>query len=99
MIFAEWSPISAGPRRCAENGRKLPAKTEKKERTVGRRGYYLKKDVKAGDKIMLSDLEALKPWCEIGPDNTKKLRGAKYAVDLKAGEPLGESSIEIAGKG
>lgn len=77
------------------SGRKIPADTEKTERTVGRRGYYLKKDVAAGDKIKPSDLEALKPWCEIGPDKVKKIRGARYAIDLKAGAPLTRSAVKL----
>ena len=75
------------------DGRKKPAPVEKKERRVGRRGYYLLREVKQGEKVNLSDLAALKPWTEIGPAEVKKLRGAVYAVDLEADSPLNAKDI------
>jgi len=73
------------------DGRKKCSEAERKERTVGRRGYYLKRNVKQGEKVSLDDLIALKPWTEIGPFNS--LRGACYAKDLLAGSPLNSGDI------
>ena len=75
------------------DGRKKPAPVEKKERRVGRRGFYLLRDVKQGEKVNVSDLAALKPWTEIGPAEVKKLRGTVYATDIKAGSPLTSKDI------
>jgi len=75
------------------DGRKKPAPVESKERRVGRRGFYLLREVKQGEKVNLSDLAALKPWTEIGPSEAKKLRGTVYAKNLKAGSPLTSKDI------
>ncbi len=73
------------------DGRKKCSEAERKERTVGRRGYYLKRNVKQGEKVSLDDLVALKPWTEIGPFSA--LRGAHYAKDILAGSPLNSGDI------
>ena len=98
--------LSLGPsdfRRMVENirlaqamrgsGRKVPAEIEKKERQVGRRGFYLKRAVNKGEKVRLEDLAALKPWTEIGPFDVRRLRGAVYSRDLAEGSPLGRDDI------
>jgi sialic acid synthase SpsE len=75
------------------DGRKKPAEIEKEERRVGRRGYYLARKVKKGEKVSLEDLIALKPWTEIGPYEVHRLRGAVYARDLAEGSPLGRADV------
>ena len=81
------------------DGRKKSAPVEKQERRVGRRGYYLLRDVKKGEKVRTEDLVALKPWTEFGPFETKRLRGAVYSRDLAAGSPLSSKYIQLPKKG
>jgi sialic acid synthase SpsE len=101
--------LSLGPERFAEmvrgirlaeqmrgDGRKQPAAIEREERTVGRRGFYLARDVKAGERVRLDDLVALKPWTPAGPFETVRLRGKSYTRDISAGEPLGEKDFTQA---
>lgn len=76
-------------------GRKVPAEVEKRERQVGRRGYYLKRAVMKGEKVRIEDLAALKPWTEIGPFDCHRLRGAVYSRDLDEGSPLNRDSVEF----
>jgi N,N'-diacetyllegionaminate synthase len=76
------------------DGRKKSTPVEKKERRVGRRGYYVLRDVKKGEKVRTEDLVALKPWTEIGPFEVKKLRGAVYSRDLAAGSALNIKDIQ-----
>jgi len=76
------------------HGRKKCAPVEREERRIGRRGYYLKRDVKQGEKIRLDDLVALKPWTDAGPFELGSLRGCFYATDLKAGSPLRRKDIQ-----
>ncbi|MFH1069794.1 MAG: N-acetylneuraminate synthase family protein [Candidatus Glassbacteria bacterium] len=75
------------------DGRKKPADMEKEERRVGRRGYYLVREVKKGEKVRLEDLIALKPWTAVGPFEVHRLRGAVYARDLAGGSPLGRDDV------
>lgn len=70
------------------NGRKVPAAVEKEERTVGRRGFYLARDVRQGERVRLDDLVALKPWTTAGPSELGLLRGKIYSRNLAAGAPL-----------
>ena len=81
------------------DGRKKSASVEKEERRVGRRGYYLLRDVKKGEKLRTEDLVALKPWTELGPFEVKRLRGAVYSRDLAAGSPLNSKDIQGPKKG
>jgi len=76
------------------HGRKVPAAVERKERRIGRRGFYLRRSVSKGEKVLLEDLIALKPWTGIGPFQVKTLRGAVYARSLEVGSPLNEGDIE-----
>jgi sialic acid synthase SpsE len=76
------------------HGRKVPTAVERQERRVGRRGYYLKRNVAKGEKVRLEDLAALKPWTEVGPFQSKSLRGAVYARDMAEGSPLNSGDIE-----
>lgn len=78
------------------HGRKVPAGIERGEREVGRRGYYLLRDVSTGEKVNLSDLAALKPWTEIGPRQAHSLRRMVYSRDMKAGEALNKKDIRPA---
>ncbi|MEA2062090.1 MAG: N-acetylneuraminate synthase family protein [Gemmatimonadota bacterium] len=80
------------------HGRKVPALVEREERRVGRRGYYLLRNVKKGEKVSTCDLAALKPWTEIGPQQMNSLRGARYARDLVAGAGLNLQDILFPGK-
>lgn len=70
------------------HGRKKPARAELEERGRGRRGYYLRRDVKSGEKVSPEDLAALKPVARISPSEYRRLRGAVYARDLEKGSPL-----------
>jgi N,N'-diacetyllegionaminate synthase len=93
----EFSAMVEGIRRAEAmrgHGRKVPAAVERQERRIGRRGYYLRRDVGKGEKVRLDDLVALKPWTEIGPFQAKALRGALYARDIKAGSPLNKQDID-----
>ena len=81
------------------DGRKKSASVEKEERRVGRRGYYLLRDVKKGEKLRTEDLVALKPWTDLGPFEVKRLRGAVYSRDLSAGSPLNSKDIQLPKKG
>ncbi|MEA1996823.1 MAG: N-acetylneuraminate synthase family protein [Gemmatimonadota bacterium] len=81
------------------DGRKKPAPSERKEREVGRRGFYLKRDVSEGEKVLLHDLAALKPWTDAGPYHVSALRGARYARPLKAGSPLTFKDITLRSEG
>jgi N-acetylneuraminate synthase/N,N'-diacetyllegionaminate synthase len=71
------------------DGRKRPAAVEQAERTVGRRGFYLARDVKAGERVRLDHLVALKPWTPVGPFQLTLLRGKSYTRDISAGDALG----------
>ncbi|HUU29318.1 MAG TPA: N-acetylneuraminate synthase family protein [archaeon] len=93
--MVEWVRLASAMR---GDGRKKCAPVERQERKTGRRGFYLARDVKAGEKVRLSDLTALKPWTEIGPFDLKVLRGASYAKNLKAGSPLNSGDILPAEK-
>lgn len=75
------------------HGRKVPAEVERTERRVGRRGYYLLRDVRAGERVKPDDLAALKPWTEIGPQMAHGLRKLVYARDIKKGEGLNKADI------
>jgi len=76
------------------DGRKKSAVVEKQERRIGRRGYYILRDVKKGEKVSTEDLIALKPWTELGPFEVKRLRGAIYTRDLDSGSPLNPEDIQ-----
>ncbi len=78
------------------HGRKVPAEVERGERKVGRRGYYLLRAVRSGEKVDPKDLAALKPWTEIGPQQSHALRGLVYARDMAAGEGLNRADVQPA---
>jgi len=80
------------------HGRKKSAPVEKQERRAGRRGYYLLRKVKKGERVRTEDLIALKPWTEIGPFEIRKLRGAVYSRDLAEGSPLNYEDIQLPDK-
>ena len=75
------------------SGRKVPAKVEQAERCVGRRGYYLLRDVRSGERVDTADLKALKPWTEVGPQMARDLRKMVFTRDMKAGEALNSADI------
>ncbi len=98
--------LSLGPTQFAEmvrqlrlagqmrgDGRKKPAAVERRERTVGRRGFYLARDVTQGQRVRLDDLSALKPWTALGPFDIARLRGKVYARDIAGGEALTPEDI------
>ncbi|MCE5271959.1 N-acetylneuraminate synthase family protein [bacterium] len=76
------------------HGRKVPAQVERAERKVGRRGYYLLREVHAGEKVDPKDLAALKPWTEVGPQQWHSLRSLVYARDMAAGEGLNRADVK-----
>ncbi len=77
------------------DGRKKPAAVEQQERTVGRRGFYLAREVKQGQRVRLDDLSALKPWTELGPFDMAKLRSKVYTRDIAVGEALTPDDIAL----
>ena len=60
---------------------------------MGRRGFYLARKVKQGQRVSLDDLSALKPWTELGPFDMARLRGKVYARDIAVGEALAPDDI------
>lgn len=79
------------------DGRKVPAPVERKEREVGRRGFYTTREVQAGERVRLDELAALKPWTPINPMHARQLRQARYTRDLPAGAPLDREAVEFLG--
>lgn len=70
------------------SGEKTAQKIENEEIFWGRRGYYVKKEIKKGETITLDKLIALKPAKGISPLHYRWLVGKKASRSLKANHPL-----------
>jgi N,N'-diacetyllegionaminate synthase len=79
------------------NGEKVAQDVENKEIFWGRKGYYLKKNIKKGEAITLKKLIALKPAKGVSPLHYKWLIGKKASHSLKASSPLQWEDLEEPG--
>ena len=63
---------------------------EKKNFNSCRRSFYLKKSVKKGEKIIMEDLMALRPYVKnsLKIENKKKLINKKYNKNFKKIQPF-----------
>lgn len=77
------------------NGEKTAQRIEIEERFWGRRGYYLKENVKKGEEITQEKLIALKPAKGVSPLHYKWIIGKKAIRSLEASSPLQWEDIGI----
>ncbi len=61
---------------------------------VQRRGLYVKRNISAGEKIKLEDIDILRPALGILPKFKSKIAGKKAKRNLLAGQPLKWSDIK-----
>lgn len=72
------------------NGKKKITENEQKNFNSCRRSFYLKKSVKKGEKIIMEDLMALRPYVKnsLKIENKKKLINKKYNKNFKKNSAL-----------
>jgi len=70
------------------NGEKIAQEIENNEVFWGRKGYYVKKNIKKGEEITFDKLIALKPARGISPQYYRWIIGKKASKYLKASNPL-----------
>jgi sialic acid synthase SpsE len=64
--------------------------SEKESRRL-RRSLYITDDVKAGDKITISNLRAIRPGEGCSPKFLQELLGRKFKKDFERGTPMDTS--------
>jgi sialic acid synthase SpsE len=62
------------------------------DRSLQRRSLYFNRDIKAGEKISINDLVALRPGGGYDPKDLSDIVGKKLRIDVKYGRPVDEKS-------
>lgn len=75
------------------DGNKGPSPSELKNRAIARKSIHLKKSIKAGDVILLEDLEMKRPGDGISPMQIDEVLGKKAKTDLLKEHKLTFSDI------
>lgn len=77
------------------HSRRIMTDKERHARYIGRRSAYVKADLKKGEKIGLDDIEYRRPGDGIPPSVHDKLVGTPVTRDLKQGEKLSWSDLDL----
>lgn len=78
------------------DGRKVPHPSEREARRVVRKGIYVTRDLKAGDRIRESDILGKRPAQGIDIEQVDLIVGKRVRCDLQANHPLSLSEIDFA---
>lgn len=76
------------------SGRKMVEKEESETVIVQRRGLYVKRNIKSGERIKEKDIDILRPALGALPNFKKIVVGKKTTRNIKVGEPLKWEDIQ-----
>ena len=70
------------------SGEKIPTETELKDKTKVRRSIVAKRDLPAGHKISIDDLDWVRPGTGLRPGEEQKVIGIKLNRNIRAGKNI-----------
>ena len=67
---------------------KKPNFLELKTESGMRRSLYAKSNIRKGQKISINDINVVRPFVHLRPNDLKKIVGKKFIKNFKSGSPI-----------